>query len=80
MGVIFWSLALGPTLQVGGVPHPGVPMPYGLIERIPGFNISRSPDRFDMPLTLCLSILVGYGTALDFGFWILENGSDSADW
>jgi hypothetical protein len=62
MVVIFFGLALGPTLQLGGVPYPGVPMPYNIIERMPGFNISRSPDRFDMPLTLCLAILVGYGT------------------
>jgi hypothetical protein len=73
MVVIFWALALGPTLQVGGVPYEGVPMPYNIIENIPGFNISRSPDRFDMPLTLCLSVLVGYGT-VHFGFWILDFG------
>jgi hypothetical protein len=63
MIVIFFLLSLGPVLQVGGVPVPEVPMLYGVIERIPGFNISRSPDRFDMPLTLCLGVLVGYGTA-----------------
>ncbi len=73
MVVIFWVLALGPTLQVGGVPYAGVPMPYNIIELIPGFNISRSPDRFDMPLTLCLAVLVGYG-AVYFGFWILDFG------
>jgi hypothetical protein len=73
MVVIFWALALGPTLQVGGVPYNGVPMPYNLIELIPGFNISRSPDRFDMPLTLCLGVLVGYGT-VTFGSWILDFG------
>ena len=59
---IFALLALGPVLQVNGVPQPWLqPMPYNLIERIPGFNISRSPDRFAMPLMLCLAVLAGYG-------------------
>ncbi len=60
--VIFFVLALGPQLQVNGVPQAWAqPMPYTLIERIPGLNISRSPDRFAMPLMLCLSVLAGYG-------------------
>ncbi|MDQ2807577.1 MAG: hypothetical protein M3Z04_11805 [Chloroflexota bacterium] len=59
---IFFTLALGPQLQVNGVPQAWAqPMPYTLIERIPGLNISRSPDRFAMPLMLCLSVLAGYG-------------------
>ncbi len=60
-GLAFWWLALGPVLQVGGVQLAGVPMLYGLLERIPGANISRSPDRFTMPLTLCLAVLAAYG-------------------
>ncbi|HMA38036.1 MAG TPA: hypothetical protein VKY74_26540 [Chloroflexia bacterium] len=60
--VLFALLALGPVLQVNGVAQPWLqPMPYTLIERIPGLNISRSPDRFAMPLMLCLSVLAGYG-------------------
>jgi hypothetical protein len=74
----FFLLALGPTLQVGGVPQPGVPMLYGLIERIPGFNISRSPDRFDMPLTLCLGVLAGYGAAALAARWPRHAGAHAA--
>jgi hypothetical protein len=60
--VVFFLLALGPVLQVNGVEHAGVqPMPYTLIEKIPGLNISRSPDRFAMPLMLCLSVLAAGG-------------------
>jgi len=60
--VLFGVLTLGPVLQVNGVEYTGVgPMPYALIERIPGFNISRSPDRFAMPMMLCLSVLSAYG-------------------
>ena len=59
--LLFFFLALGPTLQVGGE-RTGFPMPYSLLERVPALNISRSPDRFAMPLTLCLGVLAGYGT------------------
>lgn len=66
--LIFFVLALGPVLQVGGAQvrslgSPGVPllMPYALLEHLPALNISRSPDRFTMPLTLCLGVLAGYG-------------------
>ncbi len=59
---ISFALALGPELQVNGVPQAWAqPMPYTLIERVPGFNISRSPDRFAMPLMICLSVLASYG-------------------
>ena len=59
---IFFLLALGPVLQVNGEQIGWLPMPYRLLESLPVFNISRSPDRFDMPLTLCLGVLTGYGT------------------
>jgi len=66
--VIFFLLALGPVLQFNGkqIPwlfSPNLPlfMPYRLIENLPIINISRSPDRFDMPLTLGLAVLAGYG-------------------
>jgi hypothetical protein len=67
-GLVFFLLSLGPVLQVNGqqvrwIGSPSVPlvMPYRLLESLPVFNISRSPDRFDMPLTLCLAVLAGYG-------------------
>jgi hypothetical protein len=66
--LLFFLLALGPVLQINGsqirwIFSPDIPllMPYRLIENLPIINISRSPDRFDMPLTLCLAVLAGYG-------------------
>jgi hypothetical protein len=59
--LVFFLLALGPVLQVNGQRIGWLPMPYSLVERVPALNISRSPDRFDMPLTLCLGVLAGYG-------------------
>jgi hypothetical protein len=58
----FFLLALGPVLQVNGHQVRGLPMPYLLVSQVPVLNISRSPDRFSMPLTLCLGVLAGYGT------------------
>jgi hypothetical protein len=69
-GLVFFSLSLGPVLQINGqqvrwIFSPSVPlvMPYRILESLPVFNISRSPDRFDMPVTLCLALLAGYGVS-----------------
>lgn len=59
--LVFFLLALGPVLQINGQQVKWMPMPYSLVERLPVLNISRSPDRFDMPMTLCLGVLAGYG-------------------
>jgi hypothetical protein len=74
--VIFFLLALGPVLQINGrqirwllTPEVPLVMPYAIVERIPVLNISRSPDRFDMPLTLCLGVLAGYGTNVLLRTW-----------
>jgi hypothetical protein len=68
--LVFFLLALGPVLQVNGqqISLP-FPMPYKLVEGLPILSISRSPDRFDMPLTLCLGVLAGYGTNVLLGRW-----------
>ncbi len=74
--VVFFLLALGPVLQINGQqikwlfsPNIRLFMPYNLVEHIPVLNISRSPDRFDMPLTLCLGVLAGYGTNVLMSAW-----------
>ena len=74
--LLFFSLALGPVLQVNGQqvhwlfsPNFQLVMPYQVVERLPVLSISRSPDRFDMPLTLCLAVLAGYGTNVLLNSW-----------
>ncbi|MDQ6694212.1 MAG: hypothetical protein M3014_07295, partial [Chloroflexota bacterium] len=74
--LIFFVLALGPVLQINGAqinwlfsPRFPLTMPYNFIANLPLLNISRSPDRFDMPLTLCLGVLTGYGTNVLMGTW-----------
>ncbi|MDQ3931200.1 MAG: hypothetical protein M3328_18900, partial [Chloroflexota bacterium] len=74
--LLFFLLALGPVLQINGnqiqwlfSPSFQLVMPYQLVEKLPVLNISRSPDRFDMPLTLCLAVLAGYGTNVLLNTW-----------
>lgn len=62
----FAVLALGPYLHVGGEWRFGtgrwaVPLPYGLLQRLPGLNIARVPARWGLLVTLCLAPLVGLG-------------------
>lgn len=67
---IFWALAalafallaLGPTLQIAGRTT-GLPLPYRLLQGIPGVNVSRGPARFALLVTLCLAVLAGLGLA-----------------
>lgn len=73
---VFFLLALGPVLQINGqqikwlfTPGFELVMPYRIVEKLPVLNISRSPDRFDMPLTLCLAVLAGYGTNVLLNTW-----------
>jgi hypothetical protein len=71
--LLFFGLALGPVLQVNGKQIDWLfspLMPYKLIENFPIVNISRSPDRFDMPLTLCLAVLSGYGLNVLMSRWL----------
>ena len=55
---LFALLALGPTLQVGGVDR-GLPLPYTLFQYVPFLSVARVPDRLSLIVTLCLAILVG---------------------
>ncbi len=69
--LLFFLLALGPVLQVNGAQiNLPFPMPYNLVGDLPVLNISRSPDRFDMPLTLCLGVLAGFGTSVLLSRWL----------
>ncbi len=54
-------LALGPVLQIAGHPFGNVPLPYRLLQLLPGVNVSRVPARFALLVTLALAILAGLG-------------------
>lgn len=64
--LIFAWLAVGPYLQIGALPgmiNPKTLLPglYLIYRDIPILNLIREPARFDIPFTLCLSVLAGLG-------------------
>jgi hypothetical protein len=56
-------LALGPDLRLNGRLYPNVPMFYNLAIRLPGIQLMRVPERFNMFLALPISVLTAYGLA-----------------
>jgi hypothetical protein len=72
--VSFVILALGPVLHINGqylFDLDGltvtVPLPYALFHYLPIFNMNRVPNRFSVPLSLCLAVLVGFAAV-----WLLR--------
>jgi len=63
-GLLFAVLALGSQLEVNGVAHLGIPMPFGwLIALFPPLKIIRQASRFNVMVALSLAVLVGLGCA-----------------
>ncbi len=63
-GLACLILALGAQLRFYGVTYP-VPLPFALLQNIFPFSFLRSPDRFNIIVSLPLAILAAYGlTAL----------------
>ncbi len=58
--LVFYILALGPILTVGGK-STGIPLPYGLLQNLPVFSVGRDPGRFEVIGRLGLGILTAFG-------------------
>ncbi len=67
--LLFIILALGPNLTIA-TNDTGVPLPFALFAQLPLMNIIRAPDRFFIPATLTLAVLIGLGFA-----WLLRRGA-----
>jgi hypothetical protein len=72
--IIFTILSLGPLLTINGQNRFNLdglevtfPLPFTLLHYIPILSANRVPNRFGIPLTLTLAVLVGYGMA-----WMLH--------
>jgi hypothetical protein len=72
--LIFAVLSLGPLLTINGRNRFDLdglevtfPLPFALLHYLPIINANRVPNRFGIPLTLTLAVLVGYGAA-----WLLS--------
>ncbi|MCB9078409.1 MAG: hypothetical protein H6631_12495 [Anaerolineaceae bacterium] len=65
--IIFTLLSLGPLLTINGQNRFNLdglevtfPLPFALLHYVPILNANRVPNRFGIPLTLALAVLVGY--------------------
>jgi hypothetical protein len=68
---IAWILSLGPVLKVFDQPllinGATIPLPFALIQNLQGFNLARTPARFNFTLAIAVAVMVGYGAA-----WLWE--------
>ncbi len=62
-GLACLILALGTQLRFDGVTYPAVPLPFALLQNIFPFSFLRSPDRFNIIVSLPLAVLAAYGLA-----------------
>jgi hypothetical protein len=56
--VVFFVLSLGSRLQIGTW-QSGIPLPFGLLEKLPLLHHLRAPSRFSILVMLSLAVLVG---------------------
>ena len=76
LAFIAWIFSLGPVLKLFDQPvliaGNTIPLPFALLQNLPGFNLARSPARFNFTLAIALAVMSGYGTAY---LWKLRSGS-----
>ncbi len=61
LAIFYVLLALGPELAINGRSYPHIPMPYRLVENFFLLRLVRRPDRFNLFLSLPLSMLAAWG-------------------
>ncbi|MCU0513171.1 MAG: hypothetical protein MUE40_11435 [Anaerolineae bacterium] len=74
LALVAWVLSLGPLLKVLDQPvllrlgdyQTYLTLPLAPLQNLPGFNLARTPGRFNFALALALAALAGYGAA---GLW-----------
>jgi len=61
--LLWWVMALGPFLKFNGHIYRDIPLPYYPLSRLYAFKMLKIPDRYNLMLSLPVSVLVGYATA-----------------
>jgi len=65
LAFIVWILSLGPVLKIFDEPllisGNSIPLPFALLQNLPGFSLARTPARFNFTLAIALAVMVGYG-------------------
>ena len=62
-GLMCLVLALGSQLRFYGVTHADILLPFALLQNVFPFSFLRSPDRFNIIVSLPLAVLAAYGWA-----------------
>lgn len=62
-GLVCIVLALGPQLRINGITYANIPLPFAALQNIFPFSFLRSPDRFNIVVSLPLAVLAAYGFA-----------------
>ncbi len=71
---VAWVLSLGSLLKVYDQPvqlalddaQTYIPLPFAFLQELPGFDLARTPGRFNFALSLAVAVLAGYGAN---AFW-----------
>jgi hypothetical protein len=62
-GLVCILLALGPQLRLNGTTYSNIVLPFTLLQNIFPFSFLRSPDRFNLVVSLPLAVSAAYGMA-----------------
>ncbi|MGB7337689.1 MAG: hypothetical protein WBC91_02270, partial [Phototrophicaceae bacterium] len=75
LAAVAWLFSLGPVLKflnepvlINGNP---IPLPFALLQNLPGFSLARTPARFNFTFVIAFAAMVGYGAAW---LWQQKNG------
>lgn len=74
VAVVAWVLALGPLLKLFDTPvtlrnaeyTTFFTLPWALLADLPGFNLARTPGRFNFLIALAVAVMAGYGASVLF--------------
>lgn len=66
LGCAAAAIALGVELQIVGI-HTGIPMPYDLLNDLPGIRSSHRPNHFVLVTILMTALMAGFGVR-----WLLQ--------
>lgn len=83
LAIVAYLLSLGPLLKVFDTPvqtvvdgvETYITLPWAAVYHLPGFNLARTPGRFNFLLALAVSVLAAYGFAQ---FQLQKNLSSSS--
>jgi len=75
LALVAWSLSLGSLLKVYDQPvqlsladaQTYIPLPFALLQQLPGFELARTPGRFNFTVALALAVMAGYGANIVLG-------------